>query len=255
MFSTSGLAAQVIQTIEQTELSETPFAHLHLRTAFPPEVYERILSCLPETRFYGELQHDDARLPNGRSARRKLELRPAQLRRLPAEQRAFWTQIGAALTSPLLTNAFKNRFAPVLENRFGRSARAIAFHPAAMLLRDLGGYKISIHCDSFRKAVTTQYYLPAATTQTHIGTAFHTRDAIGNFTQVKRLEFAPNTGYAFPVTAESWHSVEQMTSADGERNSLMVIYYIDQGPFGEMVNRLKRVAQDVRARLPATRMM
>jgi hypothetical protein len=115
-----------------------------------------------------------------------------------------------------------------------------------MLLRDLGGYKISIHCDSFRKAITTQYYLPRDESQLHLGTTFHEKRRDGTFEEVTTLEFAPNTGYAFPVVADSWHSVRQMNQDDGERNSLMLIYYVDQGWLGENINRAKRFAEDVR---------
>ena len=37
-----------------------------------------------------------------------------------------------------------------------------------------------------------------------------------------------------------------MKNEDGERNSLMLTYYADQGWLGESVNRAKRLAQDVR---------
>src|SRR5438046_2285673 len=82
-------------------------------------------------------------------------------------------------------------------------AAGIKFHAIPILLRDLGGYKISIHCDSPRKAITTQYYLPADESQLHLGTTFHMQDECG-FTKVRTLRFAPNTGYAFPVTDQSW---------------------------------------------------
>jgi hypothetical protein len=40
-----------------------------------------------------------------------------------------------------------------------------------------------------------------------------------------------------------------MRNADGERKSLMLIYYADQGWLGESVNRAKRLALDVRCAL------
>ena len=43
--------------------------------------------------------------------------------------------------------------------------------------------------------------------------------------RVKRLDFLPNTGYAFAVTERSWHGVEPVRETGASRNSLMLIYY------------------------------
>lgn len=239
------LTAHFVRVIEEAPLRREPFDHLRLAGFFPAEIYEKMMREMPATAHYGELQHDDARLPDGRSARRKLELRPAHLRRLPRAQRDFWTPLSAALAAPEVEAAYRRHFSDALASRFPPPSSMPRLHPAALLLRDLGGYKISIHCDSFRKAITTQHYLPAGSSQLHLGTSFH-RQENGEFQKVSTLEFAPNTSYAFPVTAGSWHSVERMTAADGERNSLMVIYYLDQGPLGEVLNSVKRGLQDLR---------
>jgi hypothetical protein len=245
--SSSQILDCLIEAVRAAPLRSEPFDHLQLDTVFPRSWYDHITANLPDTQYYGELKHADARLPNGRSARRKLELRPAHLRNLPESQRKMWNAIAAALTSPALEAVYKDRFTGALNRRFQRHLAALKLHPAAMLLRDLGGYKISVHCDSFRKAITTQYYLPRDGSQLHLGTTFHRKESDGAFVEVERLNFAPNSGYAFPVVADSWHSVRQMTSHDGDRNSLMLIYYIDQGWVGETFNRVKRFAQDVRA--------
>lgn len=244
-FSKDEIIRHFTTVLGEARLDTSPFDHVRLSHVFPESLYPTIIANLPETRFYGQLKHSDAVLPSGLSARRKLELRPAQLRHLPAPQRDFWKKIGAVFESPELESCFKNLFAWALDQR---ALRAVKLRPVAMLLRDLGGYKISIHSDTFRKAITTQYYLPANDSQLHLGTTFHTKDSIsGEFSKVETLKFARNTGYAFPVTADSWHSVEPMTNSDGERNSLMLIYYVRQGLLGETFIRFKRAMQDVRA--------
>lgn len=247
VFSRDELLSHIVGRLRATPLETSPFEHVRLSTVFPESLYPAMLEQLPETRYYGQLKHSDAMLPSGLSARRKLELRPAQLRHLPEAQRTFWTQLGAVLESPEVESAYRKIFADALGTRdLGKAT----LRPVAMLLRDLGGYKISIHTDSLRKAITTQYYLPRKLSQVHLGTAFHDRNpSTGTFTKVKSLEFAPNTGYAFPVTDYSWHSVEPMTDADGERNTLMLIYYIKQGLVGEAFVRIKRTLQDVRSLL------
>ena len=160
--------------VETTPMDSAPFPHLELCNVFPADLYAEIIDNLPETRFYGELKHSDARLPNGRSARRKLELRPARLRCLPSKLRIFWDAVAGALTSEIVMHAYRNRFLEILTERRLDSLCNAPFRPTAMLLRDLAGYKISNHTDSFRKAITTQYYLPSDLSQVHLGTSFHT---------------------------------------------------------------------------------
>jgi len=251
VLSRGEILRHIISVIGEARLETNPFDHVRLSNVFPASLYPMMLNNLPATGYYGQLKHSDAILPSGLSARRKLELRPAQLRRLPDSQRMFWTQLGAILESPKLESGFKTLFTRALDQRAIRNAH---LRPVAMLLRDLGGYKISIHSDTFRKAITTQYYLPTDDSQLHLGTAFHTKQpgACG-FSKVKTLEFARNTGYAFPVTAESWHNVEPMKDSEGERNSLMLIYYVKRGLIGETFVRLKRFMHDVRAVLSVRR--
>ncbi|HSI11043.1 MAG TPA: hypothetical protein VK961_03315 [Chthoniobacter sp.] len=245
------LLSHLLNVVEQTPFEAEPWEHVCLSPVFPSDLYPEVIRHLPETRYYGELKHSDARLPSGESARRKLELRPAPLRQLPQAARTFWTEVAAALHSAELQQAFSSRFSAMLRQRFDMPIPEMPLRPVAMLLRDLGGYKISIHSDSLRKAITTQYYLPADESQVHLGTVLHTKEgASGNFEKIKSLPFLPNTGYAFPVAADSWHSVEQMRDTDGERNSLMLIYYVRQGALGEAFLGLKRFLQDARYALP-----
>ena len=251
VFSQGEILRYLVAVLREARLESNPFDHVRLSNVFPGSLYPMILHNLPATRFYGQLQHNDAVLPSGLSARRKLELRPAQLMHLPDSQREFWTHFGAALESSELEAMFRTLFARTLGQRAIANAK---LRPVAMLLRDTGGYKISIHSDTFRKAITVHFYLPTDDSQLHLGTTFHTKGANEcGFTKVETLKFARNTGYAFPVTTDSWHSVEPMKDSDGERNSLMLIYYVSQGLRGETFLKLKRFMQDVRAILSVRR--
>ncbi|MCE9543521.1 MAG: DUF3876 domain-containing protein [Verrucomicrobia bacterium] len=234
---------QLVSVVRSTPLKTLPFEHLEISKVFPDGVYDNLDKNLPETRFYGEIRHKDAILPDGTSARRKLELRPARLRSLPAQQREVLSAIASAFSSSEVEAAFRIAFRDSLNKRFG-DPETVKFKPAVMLLRDLGGYKISVHTDTFRKAITTQYYLPSDDSQIHLGTSLHAGEG-EKYSKFKTLDFLPNTGYAFPVSPESWHSVQKMDSSDRPRNSLMVIYYVHQGMLGEFINALKQLAQDL----------
>jgi hypothetical protein len=103
-------------------------------------------------------------------------------------------------------------------------------------------YRIGIHGDGRRKAITVQLYLPRDESQAHLGTVFHEGRSGEAAERTKRLAFRPATGYAFPVIRhESWHSVPQTSHADGERNSLMLTYYVHDSVSGWLAQRLQRI--------------
>jgi hypothetical protein len=131
------------------------------------------------------------------------------------------------LRSKELADVFKKWLEPALVARFKCPISEIPTFPAPQLLKDSYGYKISPHADTEQKAITTQWYLPSGNSQSHLGTRVHNRLPNGQFEEVRALKFVPNSGYAFAVTSDSWHSVAPMTEADGIRDSLMMFYYVD----------------------------
>lgn len=222
-------------------LRTAPFPHIYLEEAFAPDVYRRLLAALPDLRRYRELRHRDAMRPDGRSARRKLYLYPEHVMLLPAAQRGFWVELSRVLRSRALQDAFKARFQEALERRFKKGVEHLTFYAVPMLLRDFPGYKIGIHGDSRSKAITVQFYLPPDESQAHLGTVLHeSRDEPGSL-RTTRLAFRPASGYAFPVVRHaSWHSVPQTQPGDGERNSLMLTYYVQEHASEWLVQHLKR---------------
>lgn len=238
-----GSSSDLVGRVEATPLETVPFEHLYLEQVFPPDEYERLLDHLPETRRYRELTHREAVQPDGTSARRKFYLLPEHIMWLPAEQRAYWGRVSRVLRSRELQEAFKRKFRAALEERFGRSIDALSFYPVPMLLRDLGGYRIGIHGDGQRKAITVQFYLPRDESQSHLGTVFHEGRNGEAARRTKRLAFVPGSGYAFPVIRHrSWHSVPQTADSDGERNSLMLTYHVQEGPLAWLAQRIHRLA-------------
>ena len=231
----------LVARIEARPLQNAPFDHLYLEDVFPPALYNTLLDHLPETRRYRELTHREAMQADGRSARRKFYLFPEQIMLLPAAQRAVWLEVSRVLRAPALQDAFKHKFRATLERRFGRSIDHLSFYPVPMLLRDFGGYRIGIHCDSIGKAITAQFYLPRDDAQAHMGTILHeARDGEAAL-RTKTMQFRPATGYAFPVVfRESWHSVARTSATDGARNSLMLTYYVEENPGRWLANRVKR---------------
>ncbi|NIW61112.1 MAG: hypothetical protein GWN24_20005 [Nitrospinaceae bacterium] len=227
------------ERIRQTPLLTHPCAHLEIDSPFDPEFYPEIIENLPAGEYYRELKHYDATLPDGRSARLKFDLLRANIHRLPGSQKAFWNEMAAQLKSPVVNAAYSAKFAPVLEKIKGRPQAKIKINAFPVLFRDIAGYQIKIHPDSARKAITTQFYLPEDDSQLHLGTLFHERQPDGSFDEGKVRQFAPNTGYAFGVTPDSWHSVRQMGPDDKPRNTLMIIFYYDRGWIYENLKNLR----------------
>jgi hypothetical protein len=232
------LAAQV----EDTALRPTPFQHIYMRDVFPPAYYQQILAQLPSWRRYREFRHRDALQADGHSARRKFYLFPEHIALLPPGQRAFWSQLSLALRSPALEEALKRKFRVALERRFGRSIDRLRFYPVPMLVRDAAGYRIGIHGDSLRKAITVQFYLPADDSQARLGTILHEGRAGEAAQRTTMLPFRPAAAYAFPVVYhESWHSVARLAETEGIRHSLILTYYVQAGVLGRLGLRLGRL--------------
>lgn len=227
------ITAHLVGVIGRTGVEAEPFAHQSLVQPLPPADYAAVLAALPADRYYRELTHYDARLPDGRSARLQFPLLAANIGRLPAPQRAIWSSVAAGFTDARVVEAYRRVFAATLARVSGRAPETLRLRPYLTLFRDLGGYRISIHPDSPRKAITTQYYLPADESQLHLGTLFHSRAADGSYIVARAMRFAPNSGYAFAVCPTSYHSVNPMHADDGPRNSLMLIIQHDRGPLFE----------------------
>lgn len=230
---TQRISRHLAERVSATPLTQTPFDHLVLTDIFPADIYTQILEWLPPSHYYRGLNHSEALLPDGRSARLQFPLVPGNVARLPEGARQFWHAMAAAVHSREVECAYKHKFREALERVSGKALASIRLRPYATLFRDVGGYKISVHPDSPRKAITTQFYLPRDESQLHLGTVFHEASPEGGYAQVQAMRFAPNTGYAFAVSPTSFHSVNPMRADDQPRNSLMIIINYDRGPLVE----------------------
>ena len=68
------------------------------------------------------------------------------------------------------------------------------------------------------------------------------------------MSFAPNTGYAFAVGNDTWHSADAVGAEVSTRDSILLTYFVDAGTLRFLRNRGKRlgnlVLNEVRNRLP-----
>jgi len=237
------IEAEFVDAVERSELRHQPFDHIYMDPVLDPASYATLLAAMPDRRFYHDLRHRDALREDGTSTRLRMYLYPELLGRLTEPQRSVWMPVAEALCSPGLEQAFKRKFRSVLERRFGKAAEKIRMRAIPILLRDQPGYRIGIHSDVARKAITVQFYLPADESQRDIGTIFHEGKDGKAANRRTQMPFLPASGYAFPVAlTKSWHSAATASDADGERVSMMVTYYVAESPFRRLKLALGRAA-------------
>jgi hypothetical protein len=241
--ASGSIEEQLIAAVDRAELRHHPFDHIAMEQVVDPATYQRLLAALPSRDAFHYLKHQDALQKDGTSTRLRMYLYPELLGALPDAQQALWQPVAEALCSSGLEQAFKRKFRDVLEQRFRKPAEKIRLMPIPILLRDQPGYRIGVHSDVARKAITVQFYLPSDESQRDLGTIFHEGKDGEAAKRTTQMPFLPASGYAFPVAlTKSWHSAATATDHDGERVSMMVTYYVAESPFRRLKLTLSRAA-------------
>jgi hypothetical protein len=233
----------VVGAIESARALEQPFQHLQYERVFPDAVYAEMLRAMPVASDYRPLpgRHKENLRDDGTATRVKIDLFPEYIRHLPDEKRDIWAIVGSALCSSEVQAAFTRRLAPGLQRRFGAGYGEVGMYPIPVLTRDIPGYSITPHTDTHWKGMTVQLYLPRDDAHPNIGTIFHGRAADGSFTRDVQMRFAPNTGYAFAVGDDTWHSADPVGPEVETRDSILLTYFVDAGLVRSLRNRAKRV--------------
>jgi hypothetical protein len=237
------LVEHLVSSIDGGRTSDLPFHHLVFDHFFPDEIYNAMLAAMPVTSDYRPMSgrskgHD---LADGTHTRVKIDLFPEYIRGLPLHKRATWDLIGRALCSNEVKQAFVARLAPGLRRRFGDGFAKVGMYPIPVLTRDVPGYMIPPHPDTRWKGITVQLYLPSNDANPTIGTIFHRRLADGSLPKHTQMKFSPNTGYAFAVGEDTWHSADKVGPEVSTRDSILLTYFVDSGLLRVLRNRGKRI--------------
>jgi hypothetical protein len=233
----------IAQSVAQARASNEPFFHLEFDRVFPDELYVAMLRDMPAAADYHALPgHKNANiLEDGTATRAKIELFPTYIHHLPRQRRAVWNLVGRALTSKEVTAAFLKRMAPALKKRFGDDCQNVDMFPRPVLTRDVPRYRITPHTDTRSKGITVQFYLPPDDTTKHIGTIFHRRLPDGSLPAVVKMPFSPNSGYAFVVDNDTWHSADPVGPEVKTRDSILQTYMVDRGVLLKLRNRSRHI--------------
>jgi hypothetical protein len=237
------LSRFVAASIDAAQSGQAPFYHLTFARVFPDNLYADMLAAMPVSSDYrpmsGRAKGRD--LADGTHTRVKIDLFPEYIRGLPAEKRVVWDLVGAALCSNAVKDAFVRQLAPGLTARFGADFAKVGMYPVPILTRDIPGYVIEPHPDTPWKGITVQFYLPRDTATAHIGTIFHEKLPDGSMPKRKQMPFVPNSGYAFAVDTDTWHSADPVGAEVTTRDSILLTYFVDAGLLRRSRNRSKRV--------------
>jgi hypothetical protein len=237
----------IASAVRSAQVGDDPFEHIVLSHVFPEDLYAAMLSAMPVSSYYRPISGRGKvrNLIDGVHTRVKVDLFPEYIRGLQPEQRAVWKLVGGALCSEEVKQAFVERLAPGLERRFGSGFAKARLYPIPTLARDVAGYFITPHPDTRWKGITVQFYLPADATTSHVGTIFYEHLPNGNFREGVRMQFVPNSGYAFAVGKETWHAVDKVGPEVKTRDSILLTYFVDNSPLLFVRNRGRRISNFV----------
>lgn len=238
----AALIDHLVRAIDAAPQSQTPFVHLTFAEVFPGDIYREMVAQMPDAADYVALPgRNGVNLKaDGTSTRVKIDLFPELIRHMPAQKHRVWAVVGRALCSNDVRDAFMRKLAPGLNRRFGKRSPHVGMYPIASLTRDVPGYEIPPHTDTHWKGITVQLYLPRDHAHPGIGTILHGVDGDGKLTRASQMPFVPNSGYAFAVTDNSWHSAEKVGETVTTRDSILLTYYVDDTPLRRIRNRAKR---------------
>jgi len=238
----------LVQSIERARDHGAPFYHLEFDRVFPDDIYAAMLREMPDNNDYRALRgrYGENLLDDGSSTRVKIDLFPEYIRKLPRRKRELWHEVGRALCSQEVKAAFMRRLGPGLERRFGANYYAVRMFPIPVLTRDFPKYRITPHTDTHWKGITVQFYLPPDDAMKHIGTVFNERLPDGSMPNAIKMPFSPNSGYAFAVGDNTWHSADAVGPEVKTRDSILLTYFVDSGLVRILRNRGKRIGNFVR---------
>src|SRR5213596_793355 len=247
-WSVNNLTDFAVRSIQRAQADDSPFYHLRFDRVFPDDFYAAMLEAMPGTDDYRALSGKAKlrnRTPDGQPTRAKIDLFPEYVRHLPQKKRAVWDIAGRVLRSKELEKVFVERLAPGLKRRFGANFAKVRMYPVPILTRDVPGYYITAHSDTLWKGITVQFYLPADNSTPHIGTIFHEVLPNGRKPKKAQMPFSLNSGYAFAVADNTWHSADPVGPEVKTRDSILLTYFVDAGPWRFVRNRGRRLANFV----------
>lgn len=234
----NGLAKRVVEhwlkELKNLPTHDEPCQHIYHDRMWPADVYDDILRLLPKPDSYQPMNLKVWVNAQGVSTRDRCIL-PEAIEAMDAERAEFWRQIWLALTSESFKRMMFAKFEKDIALRLDKTSEDVGetnVFVNCTVVHDIEDYKIKPHPDGWPTIVTMQFYLPIDMGQEDLGTSFYAerpfwqRPFKGQYREIQRMSFKPNSGYAFVVNdlpgRRSLHGRELIQSGAGERNTILV---------------------------------
>ncbi len=237
----SKIIDHMVQAIARTPVDDTPCKHAMLTDLFPQDVYQTILSNIPDRAAFRPMSlehfHDD----KGVSTRDLLELPEIGVQRIASHQQALWWAVGAATMSTEVKSAVFAALAPDLAPVFDCSEAQVNDQPvfvSTALRFETESYHMPPHFDVHPRVATMLIYLPEDVSLDGLGTVLYDyapkwqRPFRAAHREVRRAPFLPNSGIFFSGSKRKvrpgWHGFERPAKAalgNAPRVSLLTTWY------------------------------
>ena len=222
--------------IANAPVQRYPFAHFFIEGVFPPEYYRQMLDHLPGQETYTPIDETGTVKKGSYKDRHVCEIEDLVEKEAAISEGGFWESLESWLMDEAFTNLIVSKFRPAIEERFGQGAQ-LSLTTDCRLVRDFTNYAISPHTDTERKLVSLLFYLPSDRSKSHLGTSIYAPDDPNfrsdgsmhfqskGFKHVARMDYVPNSLFAFLRTDWSFHGVEPIADADVMRNLMLYNIY------------------------------
>jgi hypothetical protein len=237
----SDVSLHVVYKIANAPIQPFPFPHIVVRDVFPRDFYRELRANLPPPELFRTLtalkrvggDYPDSRLV--------LPLASDALDAVPSPAREFWREIAGWMLGGAFGTTVLSKFDWLMKERFGEVERR-QFHDEALLVQDYTTYALGPHTDRPTKVKSFLFYLPPDDSRPHLGTSLYApRDprftCTGGphhpfelFHRVYTMPYLPNTLFAFPKTANSFHGVEPIQDTEVRRDLLLYDIMVQNPP-------------------------
>jgi hypothetical protein len=226
----SQVGLEIAQRIAAAPVEPAPFPHIYSGEAFPAAAYAELQRMLPPPEQFAPIQ--EKRNVSAYPERSILKLHPKHLAQLQEPYRSYWTGVCEWLLGGHIATALLDKFGDQVRARFS-GGKQLKVAEEALLVHDRSRYTLGPHTDSPQKVVSLLFYLPPDESLADLGTSLYAPRQAGFscaggphykfelFERVRTMPFMPNSLFAFPKTASSFHGVEPITRAAVQRYLLL----------------------------------
>ena len=237
----SKIIDHMVQAIATSPVDDTPCRHSMLTNLFPQDVYQAMLSNIPDRAAFRPMSLDLFHDANGVSTRDLIELPEIGVQRIASQQQALWWAVGAATMSAEVKSAVFAALAPDLAPVFGCTEAKVNDQPvfvSTALRFETESYYMPPHIDDIPRVATMLIYLPEDAGLDGLGTSLYDyaprwqRPFRAAHREVRRAPFLPNSGIYFSGNQRKvrpgWHGFERPAKAtlgNAPRVSLLTTWY------------------------------